>query len=91
MAVALWLVLIGLIAGMIARFIMPGPNNPRGFLLTTALGVAGALMATFIGDAVGLYRAGQGAGLIGATIGAVILLFIWHRLVVANVIRDHGL
>ena len=91
MAVALWLVLIGFIAGMIARFIMPGPNNPKGFLLTTVLGIVGALIATFIGDAAGLYRAGQGAGLIGATIGAVIILFIWRRLVSANVIRDHGL
>ena len=91
MAVALWLILIGFIAGMIARFIMPGPNNPKGFLLTTVLGIVGALMATFIGDAAGLYRAGQGAGLIGATIGAVIILFIWRRLVSANVIRDHGL
>ena len=91
MAVALWLILIGFIAGMIARFIMPGPNNPKGFLLTTVLGIVGALIATFIGDAAGLYRAGQGAGLIGATIGAVIILFIWRRLVSANVIRDHGL
>ena len=91
MAVALWLILIGFIAGMIARFIMPGPNNPKGFMLTTVLGIVGALIATFIGDAAGLYRAGQGAGLIGATIGAVIVLFVWHRLVSANVIRDHGL
>jgi len=91
MAVALLLILIGFIAAVIARFIMPGPNNPKGFLLTTVLGIVGALIATFIGDAAGLYRAGQGAGLIGATIGAVIILFIWRRLVSANVIRDHGL
>jgi uncharacterized membrane protein YeaQ/YmgE (transglycosylase-associated protein family) len=91
MAVALWLILIGFIAGVIARFIMPGPNNPKGFILTTVLGIAGAFLATFIGDAMGLYRAGQGAGLIGATVGAIVLLFIWHRLVSWNVIRDHGL
>jgi uncharacterized membrane protein YeaQ/YmgE (transglycosylase-associated protein family) len=91
MAVALWLVLIGFIAGMLARFVMPGPNNPKGFLLTTVLGVLGALIATLVGDATGLYRAGQGAGLIGATIGAIIILLIWHRLVSANIIRDHGL
>ena len=91
MAVALWLILIGFIAGVIARFIMPGPNNPKGFLLTAVLGIAGALLATFIGDAAGFYRPGQGAGLIGATIGAIVILFIWHRLVHADVIRDHGL
>jgi uncharacterized membrane protein YeaQ/YmgE (transglycosylase-associated protein family) len=91
MGVALWVILIGFVAGIIARFIMPGPNNPKGFVLTTVLGVAGALLATVIGDAAGLYRVGQGAGLIGATVGAIIILFIWHRLVQADVIRDHGL
>ena len=91
MGVALWVILIGFVAGIVARFIMPGPNNPKGFVLTTVLGVAGALLATVIGDAAGLYRVGQGAGLIGATVGAIIILFIWHRLVQADVIRDHGL
>jgi uncharacterized membrane protein YeaQ/YmgE (transglycosylase-associated protein family) len=91
MGVTLWIILIGFVAGVIARFIMPGPNNPKGFVVTTLLGLAGALTATFIGDAAGLYRHGQGAGLIGATIGAIVILFIWHRLVSANVIRDHGL
>jgi uncharacterized membrane protein YeaQ/YmgE (transglycosylase-associated protein family) len=91
MGVALWIILIGFVAGVVARFIMPGPNNPKGFVLTTVIGVAGALLATFIGDAAGLYRAGQGAGLLGATFGAIIILFVWHRLVHSNVIRDHGL
>jgi len=91
MGVALWLILIGFIAGVIARFIMPGLHCPKGFLLTTALGIAGALLATFIGDAIGLYRAGEGTGLIGATVGAVIILFIWSRLVTSDVIRDRGL
>ena len=91
MAVALWIILIGFIAGLIARFIMPGPHSPKGFLLTTALGIAGALLATLIGGATGLYRAGEGTGLIGATVGAVIILFIWNRLVAKEVIRHRGL
>lgn len=68
-----------------------GPNTPKGFVVTTIIGVAGALLATVVGDLVGLYRPGQGAGLIGATIGALVILFIWNRLVAAQVIPDHGL
>jgi len=90
MGVALWIALIGLIAGTIARLIMPGPNRPHGFLLTIVLGIAGAFLATFIGQAAGLYRPDQGAGIIGATVGAVVILFIWNRLVARNVIPDHG-
>jgi uncharacterized membrane protein YeaQ/YmgE (transglycosylase-associated protein family) len=86
----LWIVLIGLVAGVIARFLSPGPNNPSGFILTTVLGVAGAFLATWIGQAIGWYRPDQGAGFIGATVGAVIVLFIWHRLVAARVIPDPG-
>ena len=67
MPVLLWILLIGFVAGIIARLVTPGANKPKGFVLTTALGVAGALVATLIGDAVGLYRPHQGAGLIGAT------------------------
>ena len=70
---------------------MPGPHSPKGFVLTTALGIAGALLATFIGDVTGLYRAGERTGLLGATVGAVIILFIWKRLVTWEVIRDRGL
>lgn len=91
MAVLLWIVLIGFIAGIIARVISPGPNEPKGFVLTTLLGIAGAFLASFLGQEIGLYRAGQGAGIIGATVGALIILFVWNRLVVRNVIRDHGL
>jgi uncharacterized membrane protein YeaQ/YmgE (transglycosylase-associated protein family) len=86
----LWIIIIGFIAGLIARFLAPGPNNPSGFLLTTALGIAGAFLATFIGQAIGWYRADQGAGLIGAIIGALLVLFIWHRLVVNRTISDPG-
>jgi len=91
MGVLIWIVIIVFIAGIIARFIMPGPNTPKGFIVTTILGIAGAFLATFLGEAVGWYRPGQGAGLIGATVGALIILFIWHRLVSARIIPDHGL
>jgi uncharacterized membrane protein YeaQ/YmgE (transglycosylase-associated protein family) len=86
-----WIVVIGFVAGIIARLLMPGPNTPRGFFVTTILGIAGALLATFGGQLIGLYRPGQGAGFFGATVGALIILFIWHRLVASGLIRDHGI
>lgn len=86
----LWIVLIGFFAGLIARFLAPGPNNPSGFILTTLLGIAGAFLATWIGQAIGWYRLDQGAGLIGATVGAIVVLFIWHRLVSTRTISDPG-
>jgi uncharacterized membrane protein YeaQ/YmgE (transglycosylase-associated protein family) len=70
---------------------MPGPNKPKGFVLTTALGVAGAFLATFIGQAAGLYRPEESAGFVGASVGALLILFIWNRLVAAQIIPDHGL
>jgi uncharacterized membrane protein YeaQ/YmgE (transglycosylase-associated protein family) len=82
--------LIGFIAGIIARFVSPGPNRPRGFILTTGLGIAGAFVATFIGQTIGWYRLDQGAGLIGAIVGALVVLFIWNRLVVRHVVSDPG-
>jgi uncharacterized membrane protein YeaQ/YmgE (transglycosylase-associated protein family) len=86
----LWIILIGFVAGTIARLLMPGPNTPRGFILTTVLGIAGAALATYIGDSAGWYRPHQVAGFIGAAVGAVIILFIWHRLVAWRIIPDHG-
>jgi uncharacterized membrane protein YeaQ/YmgE (transglycosylase-associated protein family) len=85
-----WIILIGFVAGIIARLLSPGPNNPNGFMLTTVLGIVGAFVATFVGQAVGWYRPDQGAGLIGAVVGALVVLFIWHRLVVSHVISDPG-
>lgn len=73
----LWTIIIGFVAGIIAKFIHPGPNEPAGFILTTILGIVGAFVATFLGQALGWYRAGEGAGLIGAVVGAVIVLIIW--------------
>ena len=86
----IWIVLVGFIAGIIARFLSPGPNNPTGFILTTVLGIAGAFLATFIGQAIGWYRLDQGAGFISATLGALVVLFIWNRLVAHHVINDPG-
>jgi uncharacterized membrane protein YeaQ/YmgE (transglycosylase-associated protein family) len=86
----IWIIIIGFIAGLIARVLSPGPNEPKGFILTTVLGIAGAFLATFIGQTIGWYRLDQGAGLIGATLGALIVLFIWNRLVVHRVVRDPG-
>jgi uncharacterized membrane protein YeaQ/YmgE (transglycosylase-associated protein family) len=76
----LWIIVIGFVAGVIARLLAPGPNKPAGFLLTTGLGIAGAFVATFIGQAVGWYRPDQGAGFIAATLGAVVVLFVWNRI-----------
>ena len=74
----LWTILIGFVAGVIAKWIHPGSNNePSGFILTTILGIVGALVATYLGQAVGWYRADQSAGFIGAIVGAVIVLTIW--------------
>jgi len=73
----LWTIIIGFVAGIIAKFITPGDNEPSGFILTTVLGIAGAFLATWLGQALGWYSAGEGAGLIGAVVGAIIVLLIW--------------
>lgn len=73
----LWTIIIGFVAGVIAKFITPGTNEPSGFILTTILGIVGAFVASWLGQALGWYQAGEGAGLIGAVVGAVILLVIW--------------
>ena len=86
----LWVLIVGLVAGILARLLSPGPNNPGGFILTIVLGVAGAFLATFIGQMIGWYHADQGAGFIGATVGALIVLFIWNRLVAHGAVRDPG-
>jgi len=79
-----WIVLIGFVAGIIARLLSSAPNKPTGFILTTALGIGGAFLATFIGQAVGWYAPDQGAGFVTATLGAIIVLFIWNRIVAAR-------
>jgi uncharacterized membrane protein YeaQ/YmgE (transglycosylase-associated protein family) len=84
----IWVIIVGFIAGILARLISPGNNNPSGFILTTILGIAGAFLATLVGQAIGHYGPDQGAGFITATIGAVVVLFIWNRLVASGMIRD---
>ena len=84
----LWVILVGFVAGIIARILSPGPNNPSGFILTTVLGIAGAFLATLIGQSFGHYGPDQGAGFITATIGALVVLFIWNRLVARRMISD---
>jgi uncharacterized membrane protein YeaQ/YmgE (transglycosylase-associated protein family) len=73
----LWTIIIGFIAGVFAKLIMPGDNEPSGFILTTILGIVGAFVATYLGQALGWYRPGEGAGLIGAVVGAIIVLFVY--------------
>ena len=90
MSGVIWIIVVGFVAGIIARWLSPGPNNPTGFILTVILGIAGAFLATFIGQAIGWYRPDQGAGFIMATVGAFIVLFIWNRLVARRVIPDPG-
>jgi uncharacterized membrane protein YeaQ/YmgE (transglycosylase-associated protein family) len=77
MSQAIWIIVIGFVAGIIARFLAPGENNPSGFVLTVLLGVAGAYVATFLGQAVGFYAPGEQANFIGQIIGAIVVLFIW--------------
>jgi uncharacterized membrane protein YeaQ/YmgE (transglycosylase-associated protein family) len=86
----IWIIVVGFVAGMISRFLSPGPNKPTGFVLTVVLGIAGAFLATWVGQAVGFYRPDQGAGFVMATIGAIAVLFIWNRLVVRGTIPDPG-
>ena len=73
----IWTIIIGFIVGVIAKFIMPGENEPKGFILTTILGIVGAFVATYLGQAVGWYRGGEVAGFIASIVGAVILLFVY--------------
>ena len=73
----LWVILIGLIVGAVAKLLMPG-KDPGGFIVTILLGIAGSLVATWIGRAIGWYQEGQSAGFIMSVIGAVLLLAIYH-------------
>ena len=75
----IWAILIGFIVGIVAKFLMPG-RDPGGFFITAILGIVGALVATFLGQALGLYAAGQAAGFIASVIGALIVLFVYHMI-----------
>jgi uncharacterized membrane protein YeaQ/YmgE (transglycosylase-associated protein family) len=74
----IWTIIVGFIVGVVAKFVHPGRDN-MGFIMTTLLGVAGAFVATYLGQAIGWYEAGQPAGFIGATLGAVVILAIYGR------------
>jgi uncharacterized membrane protein YeaQ/YmgE (transglycosylase-associated protein family) len=74
----IWTIIIGFVAGIVAKFLHPGSSNePSGFILTAALGIVGSLVATYLGQALGWYHAGEGAGFIGAVVGAIIVLVVW--------------
>jgi uncharacterized membrane protein YeaQ/YmgE (transglycosylase-associated protein family) len=72
-----WTIIIGFVAGVIAKLITPGTNEPSGFILTTILGIVGAFVATWLGQALGWYGPNEGAGLIGAVVGAIVVLLVW--------------
>jgi uncharacterized membrane protein YeaQ/YmgE (transglycosylase-associated protein family) len=71
----LGILLIGLIIGLLARFLTPGPS-PRGLLVTIVIGIAGSVLATYGGQALGVYRAGETAGFIGSVFGAIVLIVL---------------
>lgn len=73
----IWTILIGFVAGLVAKMLTPG-RDPTGFFITAAIGIAGSLIATYVGQAIGWYQAGESAGFIGAVIGAIALLVIYH-------------
>jgi len=73
----IWTIIVGAIVGAIAKFIMPGDNEPKGFILTAALGIVGSLLAGYAGQAIGWYSAGQGAGWIASLIGAIVVLVVY--------------
>jgi uncharacterized membrane protein YeaQ/YmgE (transglycosylase-associated protein family) len=73
----IWAIIIGFIVGLVAKVLMPG-RDPGGFFITALLGIIGAVVATFLGQALGLYAQGEAAGFIASVIGALIVLFIYH-------------
>ena len=76
----IWAIIVGFFAGLIAKWITPGRNKPSGFILTSVLGIAGSLLATWLGQAIGWYGPDDGANFIGAIVGAVIVLPAWNQL-----------
>jgi uncharacterized membrane protein YeaQ/YmgE (transglycosylase-associated protein family) len=73
----IWTIIVGFIVGVIAKFLMPGKNEPSGFVLTAVLGIVGAFVATYLGQALGWYGSDQSAGWIGSVVGAIIVLFAY--------------
>jgi uncharacterized membrane protein YeaQ/YmgE (transglycosylase-associated protein family) len=73
----IWTIVIGFVVGLLAKMLMPG-RDPGGFIVTVLIGIAGSLLATYGGQALGLYTAGEPAGFIGSLVGAIILLVIYR-------------
>lgn len=76
----IWIAVIGLLAAIVAKLILPGDNGPKSWIITAAIGVAGSFVGTFLGQFIGFYRPGEMAGFFGSVIGAVVLLWLWDRL-----------
>jgi len=74
----IWIIIIGLVVGALAKLVMPGPDG-GGIFVTALLGMVGAVVATLLGRAIGLYGPNQGAGFIASVIGAILVLFIYRR------------
>ncbi len=73
----IWIILIGFVVGIVAKFLMPG-RDPAGFIITVIIGIVGSVIATYLGRALGFYQVGQSAGFIAAVLGAIILLFLYR-------------
>jgi uncharacterized membrane protein YeaQ/YmgE (transglycosylase-associated protein family) len=73
----LWTIVIGFVVGIVAKILTPG-RDPAGFIITTLIGIAGSFAATYLGQAIGWYKAGEQAGFIGAVVGAILLLLLWR-------------
>jgi uncharacterized membrane protein YeaQ/YmgE (transglycosylase-associated protein family) len=82
----IWTIIIGFVAGVIAKFLTPGTNEPSGFILTTILGIVGAFVASYLGEKLGFYAPGEGAGLIGAVVGAIVVLVVWGMVAKRNAV-----
>jgi len=75
----LYAILIGLVTGVIAKFLMPG-RDPGGFVITTIIGISGAILAKLIGQSLGWYEAGESVGFVAAIVGAILLLFLYRTI-----------
>lgn len=73
----IWTIIVGFFAGVVAKFIMPGSNEPSGFIMTSILGILGSVVASYLGEALGWYKAGEGAGFMGAVVGAILVLVVY--------------
>lgn len=74
----LWVILIGFVAGLIARFLIPGPNEPSGFIMTTILGIVGSLLANYLAVKLGWAGQSEGVGLLSGVVGAIIILVVYN-------------